>query len=189
MRAEPSLFSVGGVQSRVTVPVETGFGGGGVDATGGEFDVGGDVGLVLLGAGAAPWVVPPATPGERSIRPTLGATEFELTDAAVEALDPASEPQAARPNVARVHNTTLRMRERAANVGFFIDHHPGSVNGRQGSDTSRERTIFEVVGRDPNNDNHRWVAGNPAISNLLQLETGGFASPPYGGFALALWGQ
>jgi hypothetical protein len=129
VRAEPSLFSVGGVQSRVTVPVETGFGGGVVDAAGGEFDVG----VVLLGAGAAPWVVPAATPGERSIRPTLGATtELELTDAAVEALDPASEPQAARPNVTRLHNTTLQMRERAANVRFLIDHHPGSVKRSPG---------------------------------------------------------
>jgi hypothetical protein len=34
--------------------------------------------------------------------------------------------------------------------------------------------------------NNCLLAGNPAISCLLQLETGGFASPPYDGFALAL---
>jgi hypothetical protein len=31
----------------------------------------------------------------------------------------------------------------------------------------------------------RALAGNPAISSLVRLETGGFASPPCGGFALA----
>jgi len=48
------------------------------------------------------------------------------------------------------------------------------------------RTTETVAARDPDNGSHCWVAGNPAISSLLQLETGGFASPPYDGFALAL---
>jgi hypothetical protein len=33
------------------------------------------------------------------------------------------------------------------------------------------------------------VTGNPAISSLLELETGGFASPSHDGFALALWSE
>jgi hypothetical protein len=131
VRTEPSLFSVGGVQSRVTAPVE-GFLGSGlvVTATVAELE-----GVVLLDEGA----VVATAPDERSIRPTLGATsELLLAEAAVEALDPASEPQAARPNVTRVHNTALRICERAAKVGFLIDH-PGFVKRRQGSDSSRER--------------------------------------------------
>src|ERR1700685_3963675 len=37
---------------------------------------------------------------------------------------------------------------------------------------------------------HRLFAGNPAISmSLSDLKTGGFASPPYGGFALSERGQ
>jgi len=103
-----------------------------VDATVVEFD-----------PAAVPWAVSLATPDERSIRPTLGTTsELELTDAAVEALDPPSEPHAARPNVTRVHKTTLRMCERAAKAGFLIDRYPGFVKRRQGSDTSRGRTTL-----------------------------------------------
>ena len=107
MRTEPSLFWVGGVQSRVAVPVE-GLGGGETDLGGGvkvtgpdplsiaatvvEPDPGAvplDVGVVLLDAGAVPWAVFPATGDERSITPTLGDTNgLALTDAAAEALDP-----------------------------------------------------------------------------------------------------
>jgi hypothetical protein len=56
VRIEPSLFSVGGVQSRVVVPVEMGLPGPvvtGFDATGGELDAGGvllDAAGVLLDA-------------------------------------------------------------------------------------------------------------------------------------------
>jgi hypothetical protein len=142
-----------------------------------------DAGVVALDAGVAPWVVP----AERSITPTLGATSVPgLADAAAEPLDPASEAQAARPNVTRLHNTTLRMCERAAKAGFLIDHYPGCVKQAPGQ-RSGERYDLEAACRDPDNDTHCWVAGNPAISGLLQLETGGFASPPCGGFALALW--
>jgi hypothetical protein len=34
-------------------------------------------------------------------------------------------PQAARPNVSRPHNTTLRMCERTTKADLFIDHYPG----------------------------------------------------------------
>jgi hypothetical protein len=102
VRTEPSLFWVGGVQSRVAVPVETGFGGGAVTGLGGGVKVTGpdplsiaatvvelDTGVVLLAAGAVPWVVFPATGDERSITPTLGDTSgLEAADAAAEALDP-----------------------------------------------------------------------------------------------------
>jgi hypothetical protein len=141
---------------------------------------------VVLDAGTVPWVVPAVTPAVRSITPTLGATsDPALADAAAEPLDPASEAHAARPNVTRVHNTTVPMCERAAKAGFLIDHYPGCVKHSPGQ-RSRERTTLRRR-RDPNDDTHCWVAGNPAISGLLQLETGGFASPPCGGFALALW--
>jgi hypothetical protein len=96
-----------------------------VDATVVEFDGG------VLDAGV-PWVVS-AVPDDRSIRPTLGDTnEPEVADAAADALDPSSAPHAARPNVTRVHNTTLRMCERAAKAGFLIDHYPGYVTQSPG---------------------------------------------------------
>jgi hypothetical protein len=141
-----------------------------------------EAGVVVLDAGAAPWVVP----AERSITPTLGTTSDPELAAAAEPLDPASEAQAARPNDRRLHNTTLRMCARAAKAGFIIDHYPGCVKQAPGQ-RSGERYDLEAACRDPDNDTHCWVAGNPAISGLLQLETGGFASPPCGGFALALW--
>jgi hypothetical protein len=69
----------------------------------------------------------------------LGATSvLLLAEAALEALDPPSEPQAARPKVTRAHNTTLRMCERAPKAEIFIDHHPGFIKRRQGSGSSRE---------------------------------------------------
>jgi hypothetical protein len=175
------------------VPVE-GLLGGGTVATGGVVATGLgpftvvllDAGMVEFDAGTVPWVVPAVTPAERSITPTLGATSDPgLADAAAEPVDPVSEAQAARPNVTRLHNTTLRMCERAAKAGFFIDHYPGCVKQAPGQ-RSGERYDLEAACRDPDNDTHCWVAGSPAISRLLQLETGGFASPPYGGFALAL---
>jgi hypothetical protein len=65
----------------------------------------------------------------RSITPTLGVTTVGVSSATVATasalLDPDSEPQAARPNVSRLHSTTLRMCERAAEEIFFIDHYPG----------------------------------------------------------------
>jgi hypothetical protein len=125
----------------VAVPVEglLGLGGGlefvevlSFDATVGELDVG-----VVLDTGVAPCValaavpVVPATLGipVRSITPTLGATRLgigsDAADAVPELLDPSSAPQAARPNVRRLHNTTLRMCERTTKADLFIDHYPG----------------------------------------------------------------
>jgi putative hydrolase of the HAD superfamily len=205
------VFSVGGIQSSVTVPVEGLLDGTGVVPVGGTVPVAGvvvdaavwlDVGVVL-DTGAAPCVVLATTfvavvstvlgvpvPELRSTKPTLGETtlevESEAADAVPELLDPSLAPQAARPNARRLHSTTLRMSERTKKADLFIDHYPGYVeHTRQGSDTSR---AHDRSGRRLRSDNgsHCWVAGNPAISRLLQLETGGFASPPYDGFALAL---
>jgi hypothetical protein len=109
-----------------------------------ELDVG-----VVLDTGVVPCVVLPATcvvlaatfvpvvpvaPGipvsdERSITPTPGATRLgigsEAAGAVPEPLDPSSAPQAARPNVRRLHNTILRMCERTTKADLFIDHYPG----------------------------------------------------------------
>jgi hypothetical protein len=127
------VFSVGGIQSRVAVPVEglLGLGGGlefvevlSFDATVVELDVG-----VVLDTGVAPCVALAAVPVVRSITPTLGATRLgigsEAADAVPELLDPSSAPQAARQNVRRLHNTTLRMCERTTKADLFIDHYPG----------------------------------------------------------------
>jgi hypothetical protein len=141
------VFSVGGIQSRVAVPVEGLLDlGGGLefvevllfDATVVELDVG-----VVLDTGVAACVVLAATTlvpvvlaalgipisEVRSITPTLGATRLgigsEAADAVPELLDPSPAPQAARPNVRRLHNTTLRMCERTTKAEFFIDHYPG----------------------------------------------------------------
>jgi hypothetical protein len=206
VRVEPSVFSVGGVQSSVAVPVEPLLGGLPVtgvvdpvpfDATGVEFDGGValfDVGVVLFDggvelfdAGAVTWVVLVATSDERSIRPTLGDTrESEVVDAAAEALDPASEPQAARPNVTRVHNTTLPMCERAAKARFLIDHYPGCVNQSPGQRDftrpydPRSPAAIRMTAT-------LLVCRQPRYLDLIQLETGGFASPSCDGFALASW--
>ena len=120
-----------------------------VDATVVELDLGAvpdttvveaDAGVVP-DTGAAPGVVlaarfasvattaPGAAVAEvRSITPVLGDTRLGVGSAAAdvvpELLDP-SAPQAARPNVTRLHNTTLRMCERTARADFFIDHYPG----------------------------------------------------------------
>ena len=142
-----------------------------------------DTGVVLLEAGGVLWV---AFPPERSIRPTLGDTSGSVLAAAAEALDPSSEPQAASPNVTRVHRRTLR----AARTRFVINHYPGYFQQSPGQrsftrafDPLRSPAAIRMTAI------HCWFAGNPAISNLLRPETGGFASPPCGGFALALWGQ
>jgi hypothetical protein len=96
--------------------------------------------VVVPDAGAVPWVVPVLPPPERSITPTVGETsEAVLAGAVVEALDPPSEAQAARPNVTRADNTTPRTRRWAAKAGFFIDHYPGCKNSRQGSDPAYVR--------------------------------------------------
>jgi hypothetical protein len=91
-----------------------------------------DVGVVVLAATFVP-VVPVAlgipVSDERSITPTPGATRLgigsEAADAVPELLDPSSAPQAARPNVRRLHNTILRMCERTTKADLFIDHYPG----------------------------------------------------------------
>ena len=97
--------------------------------------VGFDAGVVLcvVWATTAVWVVAAVLGASvsdvRSITPMLGVTTVDVSSAtaatASEPLDPDSEPQAARPNVSRLHSTTLRMCERAAEEIFFIDHYPG----------------------------------------------------------------
>jgi hypothetical protein len=167
------VFSVGGIQSSVAVPVE-----GLLDLTGGvefvevlsldatvvvlelevvpvagvvvvatvvEPDVGvvPDTGVALCVVSATRSVLGVTTAlgvpvsEVRSTTPMLGDTRLGIGSAAVDAvaeLDPASAPQAARPNVRRPHNTTLRMCARTTKAEFFIDHYPGKAlkTARQG---------------------------------------------------------
>jgi hypothetical protein len=96
--------------------------------------------VVVPDAGAVPLVV--VTAPERSITPTAGDTsEAVLAGAVVEALDPPSEAQAARPNVTTADNTAPRTRQRAAKAGFFIDHYPGCQKQSPGQ-RSRVRTAL-----------------------------------------------
>jgi hypothetical protein len=73
-------------------------------------------------------LVTTAVPEVRSTTPMFGDTRLgvgsEAADAVPELLDP-SAPQAARPNVRRLHNTILRMCARTTKADFFIDHYPG----------------------------------------------------------------
>jgi hypothetical protein len=102
-----------------------------VGATTVELDAGAVLCVVLAAtvASALPAALGASPADVRSITPTLGVTRLgiasEAVDAASELPDPDSEPQAARPNVSRLHSTTLRMCERAAEGIFFIDHYPG----------------------------------------------------------------
>jgi len=97
VRAEPSLFSVGGCQSRVTTPFTVVTGGGGFTAT----VVGGvDGGVLEVGPSTLAVV---GTPGERLIMPVLGAT------AAAVLLLPDPSPQAARERVASASQRRLRI--------------------------------------------------------------------------------
>ena len=146
VKAEPSLFCVGGVQSRVAVPVETILTGGVVvpEATVVEPDVvvvesaGGVV--VAVDGGVVVWVVPV----ERSITPTLGETSgSELTVEAVEVLVLPSGSQPARPNAARVHKMAPPICERAAKTKFSMTTTPVTFNSRQGSDASRAYDLTE----------------------------------------------
>src|ERR1700761_2294109 len=41
--------------------------------------------------------------------------------------------------------------------------------------------------KNPLTTTHCWFVGNPAITDLSEPETGGFASPPYHGVALWRW--
>jgi len=102
----------------------------------GATTVGLDTGAVLCVvlaatvASALPLALGASPSDVRSIKPTLGVTRLgiasETVDAASELLDPDSEPHAARPNVSRLHSTTLRMCEPAIKAAvFFIDHYPG----------------------------------------------------------------
>jgi hypothetical protein len=144
--ADPSLFSVGGIQSSVATPVVvvvlTGVLPLLVDATvvpdpdvvvvvdpeleavlveDVVLDV---VAAVCLPAAAVAALTGVVTSDERSIEPTFGetklATESDPLDAAAALLDPSSLPQAARVSVARAHSTALRMCERAAKAKCVI---------------------------------------------------------------------
>ena len=137
----PSLFSVGGIQSRVAEPdpVLTGL----VEVLLLEATVVVPVlladepavlelvvletGVVLvagavLGAGAvaAAVVEPDSVLDVRSMKPTFGLTRLGAEADAVSALlEAPSAPQAARPKVKRLHKTTLRICE-AAQVDCVI---------------------------------------------------------------------
>jgi hypothetical protein len=139
----PSLFSVGGIQSRVAEPdpVLTGL----VEVLSMEATVVVPVlpaaepavlelvvletGAVLvagvvLGAGAvaATVVEPDSVLDVRSMKPTLGLTRLgadSAADAVSALLEAPSAPQAARPKVKRLHNTTLRICD-AAKVDCVI---------------------------------------------------------------------
>ena len=93
-----------------------------------------DTGVALCVVSATRFVsgvtTAPAVPVSEvlSTTPMLGATRLGTGSAAADAvaeLDPSSAPQAARPNVRRLHNTTLRMCVRTTKAEFFIDHYPG----------------------------------------------------------------
>ena len=102
----------------------------------------------------------------RVMTPTFGATtlefESEATDAPDELLDP-SAPHAARPTVRRPHSTTLRMCERATQAKFFMFTTPVVLTHFARAATRGSRATCSVAGRDPDNGNHCWFAGNPAI--------------------------
>ena len=121
---EPSLFSVGGIQSRVAVPLLLGLvvalvleatvdvlellvpEAGALLAAGVVFTTG------AIAADALVELEAVAVSEVRSTKPTFGATRLgtELdADAPSESLDAPSAPHAARPNVSRLHNTTLRI--------------------------------------------------------------------------------
>lgn len=91
-------------------------------------DTGAATGVVLAARFAVTTALGAAVAEVRSITPALGDTRLGVgsaaTDVVPELLEP-SAPQAARPNVTRLHNTTLRMCERTAKADFFIDHYPG----------------------------------------------------------------
>jgi hypothetical protein len=208
--AEPSLFSVGGNQSRVATPavvvVLTGVDATVVPAAGvvvagvvvvvdPEFEAVDDEAVAVLGvpAVAVPALVGAVTSDERSIVPAFADTKLATepvpaaADMAAEPLDPSPLPQAARVSVARAHSTTLRMCERAAKVKYVISHYPGKTLKRSARAAIRLANVRHQSRRLRSELRQTLLlAGNPAISCLLQLETGGFASPPYGGFALAL---
>jgi len=102
-----------------------------IDVTVVELDVGAvlDTGIALCVVLAATFVsavsvtLGTSASDPRSIMPTFGATRLGIESDTVDAvpeLDPSPAPQAARPNVRRLHNTMLRMCERAAKAEFFM---------------------------------------------------------------------
>jgi len=141
------VFSVGGIQSSVATPVE-----GLLDlpdvlefvevlSLGATAVVELDE-AVVLDTGVVPCVVLAAVlvslgttatgvsvAEVRSTTPMFGDTRLgvtsEVADAMPELLDPSPAPQAAKPNVKRLHNTTLRMCARTTKADFFIDRYPG----------------------------------------------------------------
>jgi hypothetical protein len=151
--ADPSLFSVGGIQSNVATPVVvvlTGVVPLLVDATvvpepdvvvvvDPELEAVLDedvvpevVAAVCVPAVAVVVPVGVVIPNERSITPAFGetkvATELDpAADVAAEPLDPSSLPQAARVSVARVHSTALRTCGRTAKAKCVICHYPGKT--------------------------------------------------------------
>ena len=139
----PSLFSVGGIQSRVAepdpvliglvevlsleatvvVPVLIGAEPAVLELVALETGVALVAGAVLgTGVVAATVVEPDSVLDVRSMKPTLGLTRLGVdseADAVSALLAAPSAPQAARPKVKRLHNTTLRICE-AAKVDCVI---------------------------------------------------------------------
>jgi hypothetical protein len=156
-----------------------------------EFEAVAVLGVPAVGVPALAGAV---TSDERSIVPAFGDTKLATesdppaaADVAAEPLDPSSLPQAARVSVARAHSTTLRMCEGAPKAKYVISHYPGKTLKKSARAAIR-LALMRHQSRRLRSELRQTLllAGNPAISCLLQLETGGFASPPYGGFALAL---
>jgi hypothetical protein len=125
-RTEPSVFSVGGIQSSVATPVE------------GLLDLPDVLEFVEVLSLAATAVVEldegttatgVSVAEVRSTTPVFGDTRLGIVsapaDAVPELLDPSPVPQAAKPNVKRLHNTTVRMCARTTKADLFIDHYPG----------------------------------------------------------------
>ena len=123
MSTEPSLFSVGGAQSRVAVPLLIGLGVAFATVDAPEVpELVFEPVVELLAGVVLATEVPAAGPlveleavavsAARSMEPTLGATRLgiELEAEAVSAsLELPSAPQAARPTVSRLQNRTLRI--------------------------------------------------------------------------------